>query len=84
MTFQSPWDGSALLSDQVVLVAPGLARVASMVANAADLNVGAACQVAHALSTHAVATEFDYYTAVDDEAPGDETGAGMIGTITVG
>lgn len=52
-----------------------------MVANDADLNVDAACQVAHALSTHAVATEYDYYTAVDDKNPGDETGAGMIGTI---
>lgn len=52
-----------------------------MVADDAELNVDAACQVAHALSTHAVATEYDYYTAVDDEAPDDETGAGMIGTI---
>lgn len=52
-----------------------------MVANDADMNVDAACQVAHAISTHAVANEFDYYTAVDDEAPQDETGAGMIGTI---
>lgn len=30
---------------------------------------------AHAISTHAVATEFDYYTAVDDENPKEETGA---------
>ena len=52
-----------------------------MVANDADLNVDAACQVAHALSTHAIATEYDYYTAVDDKSPDDETGAGMIGTI---
>lgn len=52
-----------------------------MVANDADLNVDASCQVAHALSTHAVSNEFDYYTAVDDENPSGETGAGMIGTI---
>lgn len=52
-----------------------------MVADDANLNVDAACQVAHALSTHAVATEFDYYTAVDDENPKEDTGAGMIGTI---
>lgn len=52
-----------------------------MVADDANLNVDAACQVAHALSTHAVATEFDYYTAVDDQNPAEETGAGMIGTI---
>lgn len=52
-----------------------------MVANDADLNVDAACQVAHALSTHGVTNEFDYYTAVDDENPDAETGAGMIGTV---
>lgn len=52
-----------------------------MVADDANLNVDAACQVAHAISTHAVATEFDYYTAVDDQNPAEETGAGMIGTI---
>lgn len=52
-----------------------------MVANLPDLNVDAATQVAHALSTHAVELEFDYYTAVDDENEKAETGAGMIGTI---
>ncbi len=52
-----------------------------MVADAANLNVDAACQVSHALSTHAVTTEFDYYTAVDDKNPAEETGAGMIGTV---
>ncbi len=58
-----------------------LALFGRMVANDADLNVDAACQVAHALSTHAVTNEYDYYTAVDDENPDDETGAGMIGTV---
>lgn len=52
-----------------------------MVANIPALNVDAAVQVAHALSTHAVDIEFDYYTAVDDENDADETGAGMIGTV---
>lgn len=52
-----------------------------MVADIPSLNVDAATQVAHALSTHAVELEFDYYTAVDDENPKEETGAGMIGTI---
>jgi len=52
-----------------------------MVADIPSLNVDAATQVAHALSTHAVELEFDYYTAVDDENLKDETGAGMIGTI---
>lgn len=52
-----------------------------MVADAADLNVDAAAQVAHAISTHAVDVEHDYFTAVDDKAPEDNSGAGMIGTV---
>lgn len=53
-----------------------------MVADLPKLNVDAATQVAHAISTHAVETEFDYFTAVDDEKTRDEDmGAGMIGTI---
>lgn len=55
-----------------------------MVADLPNLNVDAAVQVAHALSTHAVETEFDYFTAVDDQKDrdaGDDAGAGMIGTI---
>jgi CRISPR system Cascade subunit CasC len=51
-----------------------------MVADIKGLNVDAAVQVAHALSTHGVETEFDYYTAVDDENT-EDSGAGMIGTI---
>lgn len=52
-----------------------------MVADAAEINVDAAVQVAHAISTHAVTPEQDYFTAVDDQNPDEETGAGMIGTI---
>ncbi|MFE3205967.1 type I-E CRISPR-associated protein Cas7/Cse4/CasC [Embleya sp. NPDC059237] len=52
-----------------------------MVADIPSLNVDAATQVAHALSTHAVELEFDYYTAVDDQNTAEETGAGMIGTV---
>ncbi len=51
-----------------------------MVADIPALNVDAATQVAHALSTHSVELEMDYYTAVDDENE-QNTGAGMIGTI---
>lgn len=52
-----------------------------MVADFPNLNVDAATQFAHAISTHAVETEFDYFTAVDDENSADQTGAGMIGTV---
>jgi CRISPR system Cascade subunit CasC len=55
-----------------------------MVADDKDLSVEAACQVAHALSVHAVATEYDYFTAVDDHksrGEDEDAGAGMIGTV---
>ncbi|MFV2022416.1 type I-E CRISPR-associated protein Cas7/Cse4/CasC [Micromonospora sp. LOL_023] len=54
-----------------------------MVADLSTLNVDAAAQVAHALSTHAAEIEFDYYTAVDDAPDPDreDAGASMIGTV---
>lgn len=58
-----------------------LALFGRMVADLPDINRDAACQVAHTLSTHRVNTEFDYFTAVDDLQPEDQTGAGMIGTV---
>lgn len=59
-----------------------IAMFGRMVADASDINVDAAVQVAHAISVHPVDNEFDYYTAVDDrKLDAQETGAGMIGTI---
>lgn len=61
-----------------------LALFGRMVADASDLNVDAACQVAHAISVHPAETEFDYFTAVDDHKAADDAedaGAGMIGTV---
>lgn len=61
-----------------------LALFGRMVADDADLNVDASCQVAHAISTHAVGTEFDFFTAVDDEkamSDAADAGAGMMGTV---
>ncbi|GGM64925.1 type I-E CRISPR-associated protein Cas7/Cse4/CasC [Dactylosporangium sucinum] len=59
-----------------------IAMFGRMVADMADINVDAACQVAHAISVHAVDNEYDYFTAVDDRKhDADETGAGMIGTV---
>ncbi|SCL45733.1 type I-E CRISPR-associated protein Cas7/Cse4/CasC [Micromonospora peucetia] len=53
-----------------------------MVADITSLNVDAATQVAHAISTHPVEIEFDYYTAVDDQKTAQEdAGAAMIGTV---
>lgn len=52
-----------------------------MLADMPEKNQDAACQVAHAISTHAVEREFDFYTAVDDRKPEDTAGADMMGTV---
>lgn len=58
-----------------------LALFGRMLADRPEWQVEAACQVAHAISTHRVDREFDYYTAVDDLLPREQTGAGMVGDI---
>ena len=52
-----------------------------MLADMPEKNQNAACQVAHAISTHSVEREFDFYTAVDDLQPEDTAGADMMGTV---
>ncbi len=54
-----------------------IAMFGRMTTSAAFENVNAAVQVAHAISTHKIESEFDYYTAVDDIS--GESGAGFIG-----
>jgi len=61
--------------------AADIALFGRMIADNTDFNITGACQVAHAISTHAVATEFDYYTALDDLKPTAEPGADMLGTV---
>lgn len=56
-----------------------MALFGRMVASDPSLNFDACCQVAHAISTHKVANEYDYFTAVDDEQAADNAGAGHIG-----
>jgi CRISPR system Cascade subunit CasC len=62
-----------------------IALFGRMVTSEAFVDVEAASQFAHALSTHKIDHEFDYYTAVDDleRAADDEAGAGadMIGDV---
>lgn len=71
-------DLQAILKDNPAI---DIALFGRMVADSTSLNEDASSQVAHALSTHAVETEFDYFTAIDDESPEDHAGAGMIGTV---
>ncbi len=61
-----------------------VALFARMLADAPGLNVEASCQVAHAISTHGVNLELDFFTAVDDlkdTDKNDDAGAGMLGTV---
>ena len=58
-----------------------IALFGRMVADDPSLNEDASSQVAHAISTHAVQTEFDFFTAVDDKKPENDAGAGMLGTV---
>ena len=52
-----------------------------MIAELPTGNIDAAAQVAHAISTHRVDLDFDYYTALDDLAGPGETGAAMVDTV---
>lgn len=61
--------------------APDIALFGRMLASNPKLNLDAACQVAHAISTHRVSMEMDFYTAVDELNPDDTAGAGMMGFI---
>ncbi len=70
-------------AQKAIREAPGVdvALFGRMVADSKALNVDASAQVAHSLSTHKVANEYDYFTAVDDMSPEDSAGAGHIGTV---
>jgi len=60
-----------------------LALFGRMVAADPELNCDACAQVAHAISTHRVENEYDYFTAVDDLAAQvqDHAGGAHLGTI---
>lgn len=63
------------------LHAVDIALFGRMLTDLPEANQHAACQVAHALSTHRVELEVDYFTAVDDKRSPGETGAPMIGSV---
>jgi CRISPR system Cascade subunit CasC len=57
-----------------------IALFGRMLAEHTEHKIEAACQVAQTISTHAVAPEIDFFTAVDDLKPDTEdAGAGMLG-----
>lgn len=77
-------------ADEVLRPTDGAADIAMfgrMLADDPKFNREAAVQVAHAISTHKVAVEDDYYTAVDDlkdRTGGDDAGAGFVGVQEFG
>lgn len=58
-----------------------IALFGRMLADDPSLAVDAAAQVVHAISTHAIEDEFDFYTAVDEALPEGQMGASMMDTI---
>jgi len=60
--------------------AADIAMFGRMLADRPEHSVEAAVQVAHAITTHRVTVEDDYFTAVDDLKPrGEDAGAGHVG-----
>ncbi|WP_149541009.1 type I-E CRISPR-associated protein Cas7/Cse4/CasC [Siccirubricoccus phaeus] len=65
--------------------AADIALFGRMLADTPDRNREAAAQVAHAITTHRVTVEDDYYTAVDDlKTPAEDAGAGFLGEAAFG
>ena len=89
LAIASARDGKALDAKTIRKIfkeahAVDIALFGRMVAEDPDLNVDAACQVAHAISTHAAENEYDFFTAVDDDksrSEEEDAGAGMMGTV---
>lgn len=66
---------------QQVKDASDIALFGRMVANDHSLTLEGAAMFSHALSTHKVDNEIDFFSAVDDLQPKEEAGAGMTGTL---
>ena len=56
-----------------------IALFGRMVAQAADLNVEAAASFSHAISTHKIANEVEFFTALDDRS--EEPGSAHMGSL---
>lgn len=65
--------------------AADIAMFGRMLADNPAYNREAAVQVAHAITTHRVTVEDDYYTAIDDlKMPEEDAGAGFVGELGFG
>ena len=84
------------LAGEIIVVTPELvlrradtaadiAMFGRMLADNPDFNREAAVQVAHAVTTHRVAVEDDFFTAVDDlKTAAEDAGAGFMGELGFG
>jgi len=61
--------------------AADIALFGRMVASAPDLTLEGSAMFSHALSTHKADNEIDFFSALDDMQPAEDTGAGMTGTL---
>lgn len=87
---ENSFDASKLASKELAKVAKkalnpaedalDIALFGRMVAKAADMNVEAAASFSHAISTHKVSNEVEFFTALDD-LPGDEAGSAHMGSL---
>jgi len=76
------WTGDEVhrqIGDWIETHALDIAMFGRMTTSSPFKNVDAAVQVAHALSTHKIEPEFDFYTAMEDRPEPDATGASFLG-----
>jgi CRISPR system Cascade subunit CasC len=69
------------IKDSKLKDAADIALFGRMVANDHSLTVEAAAMFSHVLSTHKADNEIDFFAAVDDLQPKEESGAGMTSTL---
>ncbi len=69
------------IDSKILKDAADIAIFGRMVASDHSLTVEAAGMFSHAISTHRVDNEIDFFAAVDDLQTADESGAGMTGTL---
>lgn len=70
-----------LKNSDILKDAADIALFGRMVANDPSLTLEGAALFSHALSTHRSDNELDFFTAVDDLQPLDQTGAGMVDVL---
>ncbi len=76
---EKPLAAVARKATNKALDALDIALFGRMVAKAADLNVEAAASFSHAISTHKVSNEVEFFTAIDDLQ--DEPGSAHMGSL---